>query len=122
MVLFLSVCALLTPLSMFFLGRRWRRRPPVNREGLSGYRTAMSRKNDDTWTYAHAYWGRLSTHIGTALTALSVPILIWSAGHPAFETVVLLLILLQLAALAFTILPTELRLRQVFTEDGRRRE
>lgn len=120
-VFFLAICSSLIPLSMLFLGRRWSRRPPANREGLSGYRTAMSRKNEDTWAHAHAYWGRLSVRTGAVLGALTVLVLIWGAGRPEFETVVTALVFLQLAAMALTILPTELHLRRIFTEDGRRK-
>ena len=56
MFIFLSVCSLLVPLSMIILGYTWKDKPPKNRQGISGYRTTMSRMNDETWKYAHRCW------------------------------------------------------------------
>lgn len=55
MYIFLSVCSLLVPLSMILLGYKWKENPPKDRQGISGYRTTMSRLNDDTWKCAHQY-------------------------------------------------------------------
>ena len=57
MFIFLSVCSLLVPLSMIILGYTWKDKPPKDRQGSSGYRTTMSRMNDETWRYAHRCWG-----------------------------------------------------------------
>lgn len=43
MFIFLSVCSLLVPLSMILLGYIWKDNPPKNKQGISGYRTTMSR-------------------------------------------------------------------------------
>ena len=43
MQIFLSVCSLLVPVSMTLLGYKWKSNPPKDRQGLSGYRTTMSR-------------------------------------------------------------------------------
>ena len=57
MFIFLFLCSLLVPLSMTFLGYTWKDNPPKDRQGISGYRTTMSRINDETWKYAHKCWG-----------------------------------------------------------------
>ena len=54
MFIFLSVCSLLVPLSMIILGYTWKDNSPKDRQGSSGYRTTMSRMNDETWRYAHS--------------------------------------------------------------------
>ena len=51
MFIFLFLCSLLVPLSMTFLGYTWKDNPPKDRQGISGYRTTMSRINDETWKY-----------------------------------------------------------------------
>lgn len=48
MFIFLFLCSLLVPLSMTFLGYTWKDNPPKDRQGISGYRTTMSRINDET--------------------------------------------------------------------------
>ena len=57
MFIFLSACSLLVPLSMIILGYAGKDKPPKDRQGSSGYRTTMSRMNDETWRYAHRCWG-----------------------------------------------------------------
>ena len=49
MFIFLSGCSLLVPLSMILLGYKWKENPPKDRNGYSGYRTTMSRLNENTW-------------------------------------------------------------------------
>ena len=60
MFIFLSVCSLLVPLAMALLGYKWKDNPPKDRQGISGYRTTMSRINDETWKYAHKCWGSIN--------------------------------------------------------------
>lgn len=67
---FLLVCSLLVPLSMIVLVKQWEQKPPADRNGLSGYRTNMSRLNQDIWSYAHTYWGRIIFFIGIILAVV----------------------------------------------------
>ena len=85
MFIFLSVCSLLVPLSMIILGYTWKDKPPKDRQGSSGYRTTMSRMNDETWRYAHMLLYELTFPIIllgiTILFALpnkSKTVMIWS--------------------------------------------
>ena len=94
MFIFLLVCSLLVPLSMIILGKRWENNPPEDINGLSGYRTTMSRLNKDTWSYAHKYWGKINFY----------------------------LVFTQIAIMALTIIPTEIKLNNVFTKEGYRNQ
>ena len=76
MFIFLSACSLLVPLSMIILGYTWKDKPPKDRQGSSGYRTTMSRMNDETWRYAHRCWGWINFVLGIILVILSIFILI----------------------------------------------
>ena len=49
--IFMFICNLLIPLLMIICGYFMRRKPPKEINGLIGYRTAMSRKNKDTWDF-----------------------------------------------------------------------
>ena len=76
MFIFLSACSLLVPLSMIILGYTWKDNSPKDRQGSSGYRTTMSRMNDETWRYAHRCWGWINFVLGIILVILSIFILI----------------------------------------------
>ena len=67
MFIFLSACSLLVPLSMIILGYTWKDKPPKDWQGSSGYRTTMSRMNDETWRYAHRCWGWINFVLGCLL-------------------------------------------------------
>ncbi len=45
-------------LLMIFSGKIFTKKPPVNINSFYGYRTAMSTKNEDTWDFAHRYFGK----------------------------------------------------------------
>lgn len=88
MFIFLLVCSLLVPLSMIILGKRWENNPPEDINGLSGYRTTMSRLNKDTWSYAHKYWGKINFCIGVILAVISSAFVLYIQGRPDFETLI----------------------------------
>lgn len=118
MFIFLSVCSLLVPLSMIILGYTWKDRPPKNRQGISGYRTSMSRMNDETWKYAHRCWGRINFALGIILAILSIFILLLMKEDRNFEMISVYLVFLQLGIMALTIIPTEFLLHKHFTKQG----
>lgn len=121
MFLFLLVCSLLVPLSMIVLGKRWEKKPPADKNGPSGYRTNMSRLNQDTWRYAHAYWGKMNFFIGIILAVTSFIFVLFIRKHSNFEMMVVCLVFIQLAIMALTIIPTEIKLNKVFAKNGKRK-
>lgn len=118
MFTFLLICSLLVPLSMILLGYKWKDNPPGNRQGISGYRTNMSRINDDTWKFAHRYWGRINLILGIILVFVSLFILIFTRNHTNFEMISVYLVFMQLGIMALTIIPTEFLLHKHFTRQG----
>ena len=70
MFIFLCICSLLVPLSMIILGYTWKNKPPKDRQGMSGYRSTVSRMNDETWKYAHRCWGWINCGVGIILVIL----------------------------------------------------
>lgn len=94
MFIFLSACSLLVPLSMIILGYTWKDKPPKDRQGSSGYRTTMSRMNDETWRYAHRCWGWINFVLGIILVILSIFILILTKDDTNFEMISVYLVFL----------------------------
>ena len=104
MFIFLSVCSLLVPLSMIILGYTWKDNSPKDRQGSSGYRTTMSRMNDETWRYAHRCWGWINFVLGIILVILSIFILILTKDNTNFEMISVYLVFLQLGIMVLTII------------------
>lgn len=57
--IFMTISNLLIPVIMMVFGKIFTEHPPTSINSIYGYRTAMSKKNQDTWDFAHAYCGRL---------------------------------------------------------------
>lgn len=121
MFVFLTICSLLVPLSMILLGYMWKDNPPKDRQGMSGYRTAMSRLNDETWIYAHRCWGRINLVLGSILAVASLFTMIIVRNRMDFEMTSVYLVFIQLGIMIFTIVPTEFLLHRHFTEQGTKR-
>lgn len=66
------ICNLLVPVIMLVAGIVMYKKPPNNINGLMGYRTKRSMKNQDTWAFAHKCCGKLWTIIGAVMLVTSV--------------------------------------------------
>lgn len=122
MFIFLSICSLLVPLSMILFGYKWKNNPPKDRYGVSGYRTTMSRLNDDTWKCAHQYWGKINIVLGIILVTITFCILAIMKNSTDFEMIITYLVFIQLGVMAITIIPTELLLHKTFTKTGSKKQ
>lgn len=97
--------------------------PPKEINGLVGYRTTMSKKNKDTWTFAHDYCGRLWIKLGLIILipTILVQIPFVHSGDDAIGIVTLIVEAVQLAILLGSIVPVEKALKRTFDENGVRR-
>ena len=77
--LFMTVCCLAIPLCMIIGGASYAKRAPKFSR-VSGYRTAMSMKNADTWAFAHSYMGRIWKKWGIRTLIGTVPIMLYCMG------------------------------------------
>ena len=119
----LFACCLLTPVIMLLAGWMMWKHCPREINGLLGYRTARSMKNQDTWRFAHAYCGRLWWRGGWVLlllSALGMLPFMHSSGDP-LGTACIVFCLGQAALLVLSIFPTERALRRTFDDEGQRR-
>lgn len=115
---------LLIPLVMVVGGYYMYKNPPREINGVAGYRSKMSRKNQDTWRFAHHCCGRLWMKVGTVTLILSalVQLPFARAGEDAIGICALLLETAQVALLLVTIGVVERELKRTFDENGRRRQ
>ena len=107
--LFMLIIDLLIPIMMIGFGRIFVTRPPKKINHIYGYRTAMSMKSNETWVFAHPYFGKWWFTIGLFLLPLFVISLlfVWNSQIHTIGTVGGVICLIQLFPLMFPVFPTE---------------
>ena len=97
-------------------------RAPKEINMLFGYRTTRSTKNQDTWQFAHHFFGRLWYKMGLLLLILSVAAMLPGLGKDADAVGTLggIVCAVQLPAMLWAIIPTERALKRTFDKDGNR--
>lgn len=117
------ICNLLIPLIMLIGGYCMYKNPPKEINGFVGYRTTMSKKNKDTWMYAHDYCGRLWIKFGLILLipTIIVQIPFVHSGNNTVGIMTLIVETVQLCVLIGSIIPVEKALKRTFDENGVRR-
>ncbi len=119
------VSDMLIPVIMLSIGLLFYRRPPVTINGAFGYRTRMSMRNEETWEFAHRYFGRLWFLAGIPLLALTCAVwafmLVSGMDDGRAENLGLIVLFLQMIPLMTPIVPTERALRREFDKEGNRR-
>lgn len=116
---FMFVCDLLIPLILMIAGRMMWKHCPKKINDIYGYRTRRSKRNMETWKFAHDYCGRLWWKLGWILLIIS------SVAHFPFihsdeDTIGILgtiLCVIQLATLFGTVFMTERALKKEFAYD-----
>lgn len=122
--LFLFLCNLLIPVLMIFIGWTFLAHPPKTINGIYGYRTFMSSKNQDTWDFAHQYCGKLWWKIGWIILPISIVVQL-PFVHSTNDTigyVTMILETVQCVVLISSIFPVEKALKENFDKDGNRKK
>jgi len=101
----------------FMMKREWPKNPNLTR----GHRTPMSKKNQDTWRFAHRYSGKFDLTFGLIAIIPSVVVGILAERGTLQVWTVGALIVTQLGVIILGIILTESALKRVFDEHGNRR-
>lgn len=114
---------LLVPLLMVVFGRIMYKHAPKSINGIYGYRTSMSMKNEDTWKFAHDYCGKLWYKLGLIMLLPSVLVQLpfMKSSTDTVGNVTLVLESIQICVMIGSIVPTELALRKTFDKYGNRK-
>lgn len=116
-------CNLLFPAIMIVGGKLFTKNKPRDINGLVGYRTTMSMKNEDTWRFAHAVSGRFMWKWGWISLPFAVVPMLFVLGQTedviaVSGTVTMCVLMIPiLAAIPYT----ERALRKTFDRDGNRK-
>ena len=112
---------LLMPLMMVGFGLLLMKNPPKKINSYYGYRTRRSVRSQDTWDFAHYYFGKLWLVCGLVSIPISlVPIcLVLGKSEQVISVAGLIVLGIQTLLLLVTILLTERALKKNFDEFGR---
>ena len=121
--LFILLLNLLIPLMMIVFGWIFIKKTPKKINGIYGYRTTMSMKNQDTWDFAHQYCGKLWFRLGWIMLFLSVVIMLLVLDkEDSIGTWGSILCMVQCFVIVGTIFPTERALKNTFDKNGTRKD
>lgn len=121
--IFMLLMSLLCPAAMIGFGWMFLKSPPKDINAVFGYRTRRSMLNQDTWAFAHHYFGKRWLILGLILLLVSVLLMLLLLGKD-IDTIGNrggALVMLQCVVLIVPIFPTERALRRTFDEVGRRK-
>ncbi len=119
---FMAVVSLFVPIIMVIFGKSFLKAAPKEINGIYGYRTAMSMKNQDTWEFAHKHFGKVWFYAGLILLPLNIIPLLFVMGESKdlIGTIGILVCLIDTAVMLLSIIPTEKALKKNFDSDGNR--
>lgn len=122
-VIAMFIFNLLIPVLMIIFGRIMYKHAPKSINGVYGYRTSMSMKNEDTWKFAHDYCGRLWYKIGLIMLIPSVLVQLpfVKSSTDTIEIMTVVLETVQICVMIASIFPTEKALRKTFDKYGNRK-
>ena len=120
---FVLVSDLLIPVIQIAAGWMMWKHCPSGINNVYGYRTKRSKKNMDTWKFAHEHCGRLWWKVGLVMLVLTVlaHIPFYGADDDTLGYVCLIVMAVQMIALIGSIFPTQRALKRTFNEDGTRK-
>ena len=120
---FVLVSDLLVPVIQIVAGWMMWKCCPRSVNNFFGYRTRWSKKNPDTWKFAHEHCGRTWRNVGLVLLVLTVVahIPFYGADEDTLGNLCLIVTGVQLVVLIGSVFPTERALKRTFNEDGTRK-
>lgn len=117
------VMTMLFPAIMLIFGKVFLKSAPKEINYAYGYRTSMSMKSKETWSFAHKFIGKLWLMIGIALLPINlIPLILCiGKGESVIGNIGMILCFIDLIALVVPIIPTEIALRKSFDKDGNKK-
>ncbi|MDO4419403.1 MAG: SdpI family protein [Ruminococcus sp.] len=122
--IFMTVMNLIIPCIMVFFGGFFMKKAPKNINYIFGYRTEMSMKNQDTWSFAHKYCGKIWFIGGIALLSVQLGAMMFVLGKPdhIIGTVGAVLCSVPIVLIIISAILTEIALNKNFDKYGNKRK
>lgn len=120
---FMLFMCLLTPAMMIGFGKYFMKGGPKQINGVFGYRTPRSMKNQETWRFAHKYSGKIWYRSGLTLLPVSIVVMFFVYGKSVGMTGIagLIIVIAQMVIMICVIPFTETALKRKFDDLGRHR-
>ena len=120
---FMLLMDLMVPAIQLVAGWMMWKHCPRSINNVFGYRTKWSKKNQDTWQFAHDHCGRTWWKVGMVMLVVSAlaHIPFYGADEDTIGNVCMILMYVQMAVLIGSVFPTERALKSTFNEDGTRK-
>lgn len=116
------ICSIIFPLICIIFGTKARKNPPKTISKSTGYATALSMQSKEAWDFAHKFIGNLWQKGGIILLVISA-IIGYSTqfvDKGKAETIVMSLIIVQIALMGASVYPTEKKLAKLFPIDTKK--
>ena len=120
---FMLICDMIVPAMMVLCGLMFAKTAPGEINDYFGYRTNMSKKNQDTWEYAHKYFGKIWLKWGIIMVPITVIAMLPIIGMNDNTVGIVggIISFIQIGVIFVTVAITEKELKRIFDEDGNRR-
>ena len=120
---FMLIMCLLTPAMMIGFGKYFMKGGAKQINGVFGYRTTRSMKNQETWRFAHQYSGKIWHRSGLALFPFSIVVMLFVYGKSEDITGIagMIIVITQMIVMICAIPFTEAALKRNFNDLGRHR-
>ena len=118
--IFMLIADLIIPFTLIGFGRYFMKKDPKKINGVFGYRTAMSMKNEDTWVFAHHYCGRIWCSCGWVTLPITVIVMLFVIGKnvDVIGAAGGIVVGVQLVLFIVAVFLTERALKKNFDENG----
>jgi uncharacterized membrane protein len=120
MLIFALMMTAIMSLTMIGFGSLFIKSPPDKINSAIGYRTTLSSKNMDTWTFSQKYSGKVWLKSGIITAVISSVLIFALQNLKNYNQLMLVLFYIQMAVLLLVIPLTEIALRKVFDKNGNR--
>jgi len=121
MGIFLSALLFLFPLIAICLGFAWRNSGPSGINNVWGYRTKLSMASQDTWNFAHKYFGKIMRLYGIIMLLLTLIYLPFFMKNNTnnMSNLLILVLCIQFVLFIICFIRTEHILQVKFIKDGK---
>lgn len=120
-LIFMILVNFIIPTTFLIFGIIYSKRPPKKINPYSGYRTALSMKNIDTWIFAHRVFGRILLLFGVILLLIAIIIGLFALIYCGIDTIIIITVAQSFFQLIFMFVSCaliETALRKKFDENG----